>query len=266
MRSPGLAAVLASLLACAPDQPTTSATTGSTGTASSTGTGTSATATTATDPTTDDGGTVSASASASSTSSTATTASPTTSTSSATTGPAATTSSSTSSSTSDATSSTGTTGGPGGVCEPARGDYGPCDAELGWAYDGSACTLRSGCDCAPDCDKFFPDVAACALACADAGQCNPDKIEAAALAMDPVVEGSFCDGVYVCPMGDTALEQALEQIFGMLSCEPGGFPCDAGPVCAGLWAGMLGPEEWKKVCAASLVPMPHPLWCVVFGP
>jgi hypothetical protein len=265
MRSFAPAALLASLLACSPGDPAASATTGTSGASSSTGTAAStSTGTPTTGPTTGASGTGSPGTASSSTSSTSTTSGTSSTTDPATTDPASTTAIGTS--TTGGTSSTGSTGDVPGSCPLADGDYGPCEAELGWAWNGSECTLRSGCDCAPDCDAFFPDAAACALACAGAGHCNEDRVKAAALAMDPIEEGDFCDGVYVCPMGDSALEQTLETLFCMLSCEPGNYPCDMGLVCAGLWQGPLGPEEWLKICAASLVPMSGSIWCVIFGP
>lgn len=149
-------------------------------------------------------------------------------------------------------------------CLPVAGDHGLCQTPLGWAFDGQECTPRSGCDCAPDCDSFFPTAAACAEGCA-ARHCNADRLVAAGIASDPVQPGDHCDGLYMCPGDDALLQSAYEQIFGMLSCEPGAFPC--GPeLCAGLWAGSLGPDEWHKLCAASLLPASGPLYCAVFGP
>jgi hypothetical protein len=150
-------------------------------------------------------------------------------------------------------------------CRPVVGDHGDCQTPLGWAFDGQECTARVGCDCAPDCDNFFPDPAACAQACAAAGRCDPGKIKAAGLADDPVQPGDHCDGLYTCPGDDEPLKSAYQQIFGMLSCEPGSFPC--GPeVCAGQWSGSLDPDAWQKLCAASLLPAADSLYCAVFGP
>lgn len=190
-------------------------------------------------------------------STTATTGAPTTDTSSTTT--------TTAGVSTDPEPSTGDTGGPT-ACAVAGGDYGPCASELGWVYDGTECVLRSGCDCAPDCDKFFPDAAACALGCAAAGRCNEDRIAAAGLAKDPVGPGDLCDEIDVCPESRFE-EQLFAQIFGMLSCEPQpGFPCESGKTCHGLFQNMLGPDEWQKTCAASLLQGGGPVFCVVWGP
>lgn len=255
-------AALAAVLACNPDSPGTTATTTGTGTTTgSTGsTATTDTTTASSGELTTSGGTATAGMTSTPTTSTST------STSTATTDPGTTdpATSTTSSTTTPETSTTDDTGAVDPTCLPAVGDYGGCQAVLGWAFDGVECTLRSGCDCAPDCDKFFPDAVACATTCAAADNCNPDRFDGAGLAEDPV-QGDHCDGIYMCPGGDAALKQAYQQIFGMLTCEPGDFPC--GPEhCAGLWAGTLGPDEWTKMCAASLLPMSGPLFCVVFGP
>ncbi len=163
------------------------------------------------------------------------------------------------------TGTSGTSGGGVGVCEAALGDYGDCDAVLGVAFNGTECAAISGCDCAPDCDKFFPDVASCALTCAAAGHCNADRLEPAGILKEPVVEGIHCDEVDAC-VSEPFFKETLEQIFGMLTCEGMGAPCQAGTICHGLWAGTLEGEAWTKTCAATLVPGVGTLFCVVFGP
>ncbi|MCY1062445.1 hypothetical protein [Nannocystis sp. SCPEA4] len=266
MRSLDFAAVLAVLLACSPDSPGTSATTGS-GTTTGSATNASTATTTATGaPVTTTSGSASDSDGTSTAPTTSTSAPTSTSTtaSTATTEPATSTTSTTS--TGPGTSTTDDTSGVDPQCLPAVGDYGECAAVLGWAFDGVECTMRSGCDCAPDCDKFFPTAVACATSCAAADHCNPDRFDAAGIAEAPVTQGAFCDGVYMCP-ADDLLKDAYQQIFGMLTCEPGGFPCSQnGEHCAGLFAGNLGPEEWAKMCAASLLPASGPFFCTVFGP
>ncbi|MDC0667635.1 hypothetical protein [Nannocystis radixulma] len=265
MRSLNFAAALAVLLACSPDSPGTSATTGSGTTTGSTTNSTGATTTATAGPVTTTSGSASDSDGTSTAPTTSTTTSNATSTTStATTEPATSTTSTTS--TGPGTSTTDDTSGVDAQCLPAVGDYGECAAVLGWAFDGVECTMRSGCDCAPDCDKFFPTAVACATSCAAADHCNPDRFDAAGIAEPPVAQGAFCDGVYMCP-ADDFLKDAYQQIFGMLTCEPGGFPCSQnGEHCAGLFAGSLGPEEWAKMCAASLLPTSGPFFCTVFGP
>lgn len=260
MRLASLMAVLA--LACNPDGggsstgATTTSTTTSTPTSISTAgsTGASATATSAatTDPTT--GASATATSAATTDPTGATTSAP--SSSSATTGTTAVTATT-------GAQTSGDTGGPA-TCGVANADYGDCDLALGVAFDGTECASRSGCDCAPDCDKFFPDMASCALACADAGHCNQPRIKAAGIAKDPIGPGDLCDEIDVCPTS-ADLELVFKQIFGMLSCEPG--MCQGGgQTCHGLWQNMLGPDEWKKTCAASLVQGSGDILCVVFGP
>ena len=184
-----------------------------------------------------------------------------------TTGPASTTDATTAPATTGPSTTGGSTGGDTGgpvSCGVIAPDHGDCDLALGVGFDGVECAPRSGCDCAPDCDKFFPDMASCALACAAAGHCNEDRLHGAGLAKDPVEQGDLCDEIDVCP-SDAALADVFEQIFGMLTCEGMGFPCQ-GQVCHGLWQNMLGPEEWLKTCAASLVQSSGSIFCVVFGP
>ncbi|MCZ6795220.1 MAG: hypothetical protein O7J95_16570 [Planctomycetota bacterium] len=41
------------------------------------------------------------------------------------------------------------------------GDFGPCDAVLGYAWNGFRCVTVSGCDCANGCDEFFDTVEEC---------------------------------------------------------------------------------------------------------
>ncbi|HEY8376215.1 MAG TPA: hypothetical protein VIK91_06985 [Nannocystis sp.] len=253
MRTPGLAAVLAPLLACSPPPASDTSGTGVPGTTTSTTSGapdsgvtvgTSSTSSTGDAPTTGAAGT-------------------TTTTGPGTTGPASTTALATTAE--PGTTSTGGTGEPHEPCPVVvGGDYGNCAPPLGWAFDGVECTPRHGCDCAPDCDKFFPDAATCALTCAAAGHCNEDRVVAGGIAEDPIVPGQFCDGIYLCPGGDLQLAEILEQIFGMLTCDLGNYPCEVGSTCAGLWQGPLGDDEWLKVCAGSLVT--DKLWCVLFGP
>jgi hypothetical protein len=262
MLRPGLTALLLLPLACCnPGDPgdtagstggaTNNATTGTTGT-------TGSSSSTSNDPT--DGGSGSATSGTSTTTSTSTTESTTTSASTT-----AVTGESTGASASGSTGTTGDTGGPL-VCEPATGDYGDCATPLGWAFDGAECRPVSGCDCGPDCDKFFPGPAECALTCAAAGHCNEDRLEGAGLAGDPVMQGDLCDEIDVCPESPD-LKAIFEEIFGMLSCEGRGFPCEGNvQSCTGIFQNMLGPEDWLKTCAASLIQGSGTVFCVVFGP
>ncbi|PCC75425.1 hypothetical protein SAMN02745121_03849 [Nannocystis exedens] len=266
MRSLDFALVLAALLACNPSDPGTTETSNGTGTATTTGTTAGTTAPTGDLTTTGGtatGGTATGGMTTAPTTSTSTTS--TTEPATSTTEPA--TSTTTTSTTVPGTSTTDDTGAVDPQCAPATGDYGECAAIIGWAFDGTDCTLRSGCGCEPDCDKFFPTAEACALSCAAADHCNSDEFDGAGLAEPPIMPGMHCDGVYMCPGDDDGLKQAYQAIFGQLTCEPGDFPCsENGEHCMGLLAGTLGPDEWAKMCAASLLPGSGPFICTVFGP
>lgn len=192
---------------------------------------------------------------------------PSTSTTGANTSTSTSASTSTSTTTDPATTDPATTDpSTGGAldCVDVTADYGPCEAELGYGFDGTSCRLFSGCDCAPNCEHIKQDPVACASACAAAGHCQEDKIEGAALAMDPVGVGSFCDELDAC--ADPGSEQFtwLEALFPGLLCE-GAFPCEQGQSCHLQFAGMIDARQWTQLCAASLLPGAE-LYCVVFGP
>lgn len=163
------------------------------------------------------------------------------------------------------TASTGSSssGGGGDACVDVSGDYGPCEAIIGYGFDGSTCRAFSGCNCAPHCDDFAPDPVACALGCAAAGECNADALHAAGINKDPVVQGSFCDELDACTT-DPEYTAWLTQIFGAFDCEANQF-CGPLQTCHVAWQGELDAALWPKVCAASLLPGAD-LKCVVFGP
>jgi hypothetical protein len=161
------------------------------------------------------------------------------------------------------TSTTSSTGG-GGVCKPALGDYGDCDLALGWAFDGTSCASFSGCDCAPDCDLFFPGPVACASACAAVGECREDIVEGVALAQEPIGPGSLCDQVDAC-VDSPELKGWLTELFPGLSCDGSPLDCDA-ETCQLQFQSVLTKEEWTQICAATLLPGIEQIGCVVFGP
>lgn len=162
------------------------------------------------------------------------------------------------------TGSTGdaTTGGSAGACKAIAGDYGPCDALIGYAFVDGGCQLVSGCNCEPDCEFFFDDPVACASTCAAAGECQLDNIHGGGIAPDEVGPGSFCDGVDTC-VDLPELAQQLKELFPELVCEQG--QCD-GQNCHLLWQGELTAEQWTQICAASLLPGVDEVVCMVFGP
>ncbi len=166
-------------------------------------------------------------------------------------------------STENSTSETDTGGEPS--CGVANGDYGPCDAIIGWAFNGDECVEISGCDCGDDCDLFFDSLDDCALTCAGAGECNTQKFSGEALAEDPFVQGNTCDEVNVCTP-DVWMEAVMALFPDQFVCEGNGFPCDGTNKCAVQWAGEVGPELWEQLCAASLVPGVDKVACVIWGP
>ncbi len=161
------------------------------------------------------------------------------------------------------TSETETGGDPG--CGIADGDYGTCDAIIGWAFDGQECVLLSGCGCESDCDLFYETLDECATTCADAGECNPDKFIGAGIKENPFVQGDGCDEVDVCT--PQSLHDAVMALFpGMFTCEGNGFPCEGDGKCTVQWQGEVDAELWKQLCAASLVPDLETIACVIWGP
>jgi hypothetical protein len=178
-----------------------------------------------------------------------TTADPTTGSADHSTGPAVTSSSGDS-----------TTGDPDGTCKEADGDYGPCEAILGYGLVGEKCLAISGCNCEPDCASIFPSPVACATTCAAAGECNDAIITGAGIGPKEVGPGSLCDEVDAC----VDLPE-LKELFPELTCEPGGMPC-GGETCHLLFQNVLTPEQWTQICAASLLQGVDELYCVVFGP
>ena len=256
--------VLAGLLACNPGTGTTDASSGQAGTTTSATTMTTTSSMTGSDSASSGGvtpttGTAGATGGGSETGTPATTS---------TTGVNTSTGTSTGTTTGDPATGEPATGDPstGGAtgCVDVTADYGPCEAILGYGFDGSSCRALSGCDCAPNCEHIAPDPVSCASACAAAGHCQEDKIKAAGIAMDPVQVGSFCDGLDGC--ADPGSEQFmwLEALFPGLQCE-GEFPCEQGPSCSLQFAGMITARQWTQLCAASLLPGAE-LYCVVFGP
>lgn len=157
-----------------------------------------------------------------------------------------------------------TTGEPASCLDVSREDYGDCDAFLGYAYDGSACRAVGGCDCGSNCDHFFASAVDCASSCAATGGCNQDAIYAAFLAMDPIQIGTHCDEVDACAIQDTDAANWLAELFPGISCD-GGAPCEMGQPCTLQNAGIIDADQWRKLCAASLLPNAE-LYCVVYGP
>jgi hypothetical protein len=160
----------------------------------------------------------------------------------------------------------GNAGGGGGspaVCSDVSGDYGPCEAELGWGFDGASCKLFSGCDCAPNCGGFFPDAVSCALGCAAAGQCDAEEMKGLYLAADSFEPGTQCDGVYICTPDSSYSD--VDDLYPGISCEIG--ICEGYTKhCAAAYHGVVTEEQWETLCAASLLPGIDAIYCVIYGP
>ena len=155
------------------------------------------------------------------------------------------------------------TGEPVG-CVDVSGDYGACDLFLGYGFDGTSCRGFSGCNCAPNCEHFAASPVACASSCAAAGECNEAAIHAAALAMEPVQVGSFCDEVDACAEKNSEAAGWLAGLYPGVPCEGGNF-CKMGQPCVLQLQGMIDAGQWEQLCAASLLPGAE-LYCVVYGP
>ena len=168
--------------------------------------------------------------------------------------------------TGDGPGSTGDTGGSPACAIVDDGDYGECDSHLGWAFDGLECRPVNGCECAPDCDKFFPDAASCALACAAEGKCNEERITGKYLGKNPVEVGDPCDEVHACLAGPNVWPAALEAIWGAQTCQGEPKVCETDAWCRGPLGGELEADMVAKMCAVSLLDSVDAVHCVVWGP
>ena len=158
------------------------------------------------------------------------------------------------------------TGAPVACINVGEADYGDCAAEIGIGFDGTTCRPFSGCDCAPNCDNFFPTMIQCVQSCAAAGECNEGAINGAGLARGPAKPGDSCDEVDACFEKSSETPKWLVQLFpNDLSCEGPLFPCEGGENCHLQFQGTISDELWKNLCAASLLPDVG-LFCVIFGP
>ncbi|MEZ4380030.1 MAG: hypothetical protein R3A79_01690 [Nannocystaceae bacterium] len=162
----------------------------------------------------------------------------------------------------DTSAGTTTTGG-GEVCEDLSGvDFGACATPLGWAFDGEACVLISGCGCDEGCDAIFADAAACAATCAAAGECRDELFQGAGIFEGPFGVGDFCDEIDVC--GESS--GALPELLGATCDDRGGYPCDGASRCAVDSPRAVTPAQYADLCAASLLPDVSLIACVVWGP
>ena len=151
---------------------------------------------------------------------------------------------------------------PPGSCQVADGDYGDCEMVLGIAFDGARCRMMSGCSCEPHCDRFFASAVECARACARAGECNDDLMQAAGIARDPFRAGDYCDSVNSCH----GSQDDLLALFPDGSCRDAFGGCGGELDCQLLPPGDVGPDAWRGLCAASLLEGVTAITCLVLGP
>jgi hypothetical protein len=152
-------------------------------------------------------------------------------------------------------------GGHAPACSTVSGDYGDCEAVLGWGFDGDRCRLFGGCDCAPDCDKLYGTALACATACRSTGYCREATFESGGLA-GPLKEGKLCDDLTVCT--GTASEAELGALLELSVCEPNA-ECPDATMCRVVHSGTVSAAEWGSLCTASVLPVDS-ITCMVYGP
>jgi hypothetical protein len=134
-------------------------------------------------------------------------------------------------------------------CSVVSGNYGACDAVLGWGFDGKVCRRWSGCDCGPDCARLYPTALACAQACRMRGGCNSDALVSQGIGR--LVLGGSCYALLACVPAGLEGELGLDLPD---SC-PGGGPCADGQSCLLKVPadGTIDEALWDRYCTASLV-------------
>lgn len=158
------------------------------------------------------------------------------------------------------------TGGSGGVgsqlsCAPVSGEYGDCEAIVGYGFDGTACKPYSGCDCGSDCAHLFPSAAACASSCAAQGECNTGALLAGGIA-GSFTEEAYCDEVFACAADEQQAD--LEMLLPLTgSCEASD-TCSTAR-CSTSLAGQMDADKWTSACSASLLSGVE-LTCWIWGP
>jgi hypothetical protein len=148
------------------------------------------------------------------------------------------------------------------ICATVSGDYGDCEAELGWGFDGTVCQLYGGCDCGADCAHMFETAAECATACRAAQHCNEDALSPEGIASS-FAEGGYCDEVSACvPL---ELADAVAEVAELVRpCEEMA-ECVGGVICTLSYGGDVDAVLWDDVCAASLLPEVG-VMCLIWGP
>ncbi len=137
--------------------------------------------------------------------------------------------------------------GSSALCPSVTGQYGGCAVVLGWGFDGSRCRQYSGCACAPDCRRLYPNVRECALACRANGYCNTDALVGTGIAADLVV-GQGCGFTICVPEGlETELGLDLVGDCQVQSSCPGALTCR-------LASGTVDETLWDRLCTASIIP------------
>ncbi|MFH1532577.1 MAG: MopE-related protein [Pseudomonadota bacterium] len=123
----------------------------------------------------------------------------------------------------------------GGASECAALDptgYGPCDAIIGWAWNGANCEVFSGCGCGQDCAQFYSTWTACMDVCApkptECTAIDPYGFGACDMLMGVGFDGEKCVYVSGCGCGGPD-GLSCEGIFEtMAGCEAACFGTDPG--------------------------------------
>jgi hypothetical protein len=148
------------------------------------------------------------------------------------------------------------------VCEVVTGSYGNCEMVLGWGFDGTACRLYSGCDCSPNCGSLFATALDCARACRLEQHCNVAKFKGGGIG-SAVVEGAYCDDIFVCS-GQAKAEDLAALLDLPDACETSTF-CAAGMTCEYAQHAYVSSDDWNRLCMVSLLPVDSVV-CWVWGP
>jgi hypothetical protein len=132
-------------------------------------------------------------------------------------------------------------------CPTVTGNYGACEAVLGWGFDGKVCRQWSGCDCAPDCGRLFPTAQTCAQACRAQGACNSEALVSGGIAHFAV--GESCDSLLACVPAGLEGQLGLD-LAG--NCQAGGI-CAAAQTCLLKLPPVIDQADWDRYCTASLI-------------
>ena len=159
-------------------------------------------------------------------------------------------------------SSSGSTGGGEPVCPVVSGDYGACQAVLGWGFNGEDCQQYSGCDCGADCANLHQEIDGCTASCEGMGFCDESVFDGFGLAPDGWDVGQYCDDLSVCVASDVVpLVQAL--VPGAM-CAPDAGLCNKDSRCVLEYGAGVSPYHISLACELSLVPGIDAVTCSVY--